>query len=412
MPRWVSDNAESFVFAVVLALVVWLAGVNAADPIEEALFPDPVAVQYLGPDDGLITTGSLTTEASMTVRAPLSVWATLSRADLHLVADLRGLGPGMYSVPLQTSVDVRAARVRSTDPASVSVTIEERVTRRVPVRVALAGEPAARYRVGQPEPSFDEVTVVGPASQVELVAEAVATVTLSGQDSTVLQTVDLSARTATGTDVRGVTLSPRQVHVEIPISLPGGFRSVAVIPQITGQVLAGYRVSNMTVSPPTVTVFATDPGAMDSLPGYVQTEAISLDGASETIERRVTVDLPEGFSLVDEQSVLVQVTVAPIESSLTITRRVVLVGLQLGLYARPSLDTVSVILTGSLPELEQLSPEDVRVVLDLLSLGIGVHQVAPEVIVLPADVRVQTIIPDLVEVTISRTPFATPTPLP
>jgi YbbR domain-containing protein len=412
MPRWVSDNAEPFLFAVILAMVVWLAGVNAADPIEETFFPDPVSIEYLGPDDGLITTGSLTAEAVVLIRAPLSVWASLSRTDLHLAADLRGLGPGSYSVPLQSSVGVGSTRIRSTDPTSVDVVLEERLSRSVPVRVALAGEPAARYRVGQPEPSFDEVTVTGPASQVNLVAEAVASVTLSGQDSTILQTVDLTPRTGTGTDVRGVTLSPRQVHVEISISLPGGFRSVAVIPSVTGQVPAGYRVTNMTVSPPTVTVFATDPSAMEFLPGYVQTETISLDGASQNIERRLTVDLPDGFTLVDEQSVLVQVTIAPIESSLTITRSLVLVGLQSGLFARTSLDSVSVILTGSLPELEQLSPEDVRVVLDLLSLGVGVHQVAPEVIVLPADVRVQTIIPDLIEVTISRTPFGTPTPLP
>jgi YbbR domain-containing protein len=412
MPRWVSDNAEPFLFAVILAMVVWLAGVNAADPIEETFFPDPVSIEYLGPDEGLITTGSLTTEAVVLIRAPLSIWATLSRTDLHLMADLRGLGPGSYSVRLQPSVGVGSTRIRSTDPASVDVVLEERLTRSVPVRVALAGEPAARYRVGQPEPSVDEVTVTGPASQVNLVTEAVASVTLSGQDSTVLQTVDLTPRTGTGTDVRGVTVSPRQVHIEIPISLPGGFRSVAVIPLVTGQVPAGYRVTNMTVSPPTVTVFATDPGAMEFLPGYVQTETISLDGASQNIERRLTVDLPDGFTLVDEQSVLVQVTIAPIESSLTITRNLVLVGLQSGLYARTSLDSVSVILTGSLPELEQLLPEDVRVVLDLLSLGVGVHQVAPEVIVLPADVRVQTIIPDLIEVTIGRTPFGTPTPLP
>jgi YbbR domain-containing protein len=412
MPRWISDNAESFIFAVVLAMVVWLAGVNAADPIEETFFPDAVSIQYVGPDEGLISTGALPTEAVVTVRAPLSIWTSLTRADLHLVADLRGLGPGSYTVFLQPSVDVRSARIRSIDPPSVSVALEARATRTVPLRVSLAGEPAARYRVGQPEPSVEEVTIIGPASQVELVVEAVATVTLSGQDSTVVQTVDLTARTGTGTDVRGVSLSPRQVQVEIPISLPGGFRSVAVIPSVTGQVLPGYRVSNMTVSPPTVTVFATDPAAMVSLPGYVQTEAISLDGASATIERRVVVDLPEGFSLVDDRSVLVQVTITPIESSLTITRRVILAGPQLGLYARPSLDTVSVILTGSLPELEQLSLEDVQVILDLQSLGVGVHQVEPEVIILPADVRVQTIIPDLIEVTISRTPFATPTPLP
>jgi YbbR domain-containing protein len=228
----------------------------------------------------------------------------------------------------------------------------------------------------------------------------------------VLSTVDLVPRNAAGIQIRGVTVAPRQVSVEVPISLPGGFRSVAVIPLITGQVLPGYFVTNMTVSPPTVTVFSSNPSLMETLPGFVQTDPISLDGAQASIERRVTLSLPDGFSLVDEQTVLVQVTVAPIESSLTINRQLELVGLQNGLYARLSVESVSVILTGSLPVLEQLSPLDVRIVLDLLGLNPGVHQVAPEAIVLPGALRVQTIIPDLIEVTISRTPFGTPTPLP
>jgi len=412
MPRWISENAEPLVLAFVLSLVVWLAGVNASDPIEEALFPDPVPIQYRGPSDGFVTTGSLPTEATLSLRAPLSVWTSLTPADLRVEADLEGLGAGTHTVALRPSVGIPSARIRTVEPTTITVTIEAEASRLVPVRILVTGEAAARYRVGEATSSVPETTVTGPTSVVNQVAEAVATVPLSGQDSAVLRTVDLAPRNAAGIDVRGVTLTPRQVSVEVPISLPGGFRSVAVIPLVTGQVLPGYYVTNMTVSPPTVTVFASNPSVMESLPGFVQTEPISLDGALQSIERRVTLTLPGGFSLVDEQSVLVQVTIAPIESSLTITRRLEVVGLESRLYARLSVESVSVILTGSLPVLEQLSPEDVRIVVDLLGLGPGVHQVAPESIVLPSAVRVQTIIPDVIEVTISRTPFGTPTPIP
>jgi YbbR domain-containing protein len=412
MPRWLSENAEPLFLAFVLSLVVWLAGVNASDPIEEGLFPDPIAIDYRGPSPGFVTTGTLPTEAAVSIRAPLSVWATLKAADLHLTGNLEGLGAGTHTLTLEASVAVRSARIQAIDPASITVAVEEQASRAVPVRVILGGQAASRYRVGDPKASVEEATVTGPASVVQDVAEVVADVPLSGQDSTVLRTVDLVPRNAAGIQIRGLTVAPRQVSVEVPISLPGGFRSVAVIPLITGQVLPGYFVTNMTVSPPTVTVFSSNPSLMETLPGFVQTDPISLDGAQASIERRVTLSLPVGFSLVDEQTVLVQVTVAPIESSLTINRQLELVGLQNGLYARLSVESVSVILTGSLPVLEQLSPLDVRIVLDLLGLNPGVHQVAPEAIVLPGALRVQTIIPDLIEVTISRTPFGTPTPLP
>ncbi|HSB91252.1 MAG TPA: CdaR family protein [Anaerolineales bacterium] len=412
MPRWLSENAEPLILAFILSLVVWLAGVNSSDPIEEGLFPDAVAIEYLGPSDGFVTTGNLPTEATVSLRAPASVWTGLTADDLHVQVDLQGLGAGTHSVVVRASVKISSARVRSVDPASINVTIEQQATRAVPVRIEVTGEPATRYRLGDATTSTQQVTVSGPASNVGEVVEAVARVPLAGQDSIVLRTVELVPRNAAGIDVRGVTLTPSQVSVEVPIALPGGYRSVAVIPLVTGQVLPGYYVTNMSVSPPTVTVFASSPSAVEALPGFVQTEAISLDGASQSIERRVSLALPGGFSLVDEQSVLVQVTIAPIQSSLTISREVEVVGLESGLFARPSVEHISVILTGSLPVLEQLRPEDVRIILDLQGLQPGVHQVAPESIVLPSAVRVQTIIPDLIEVTISRTPFGTPTPIP
>jgi hypothetical protein len=62
--------------------------------------------------------------------------------------------------------------------------------------------------------------------------------------------------------------------------------------------------------------------------------------------------------------------------------------------------------------LENLEPDDVRVVLDVLGLTVGVHSLEAEVIVLPIGVTVRTVLPETVEVTISRSPFATATPLP
>ena len=99
-------------------------------------------------------------------------------------------------------------------------------------------------------------------------------------------------------------------------------------------------------------------------------------------------------------------------SSITLTRQVEIVGLAPGLSAEAAPDTVSVILDGPLPVLERLAPEDVRVVLDLLGLTEGTHQIKPELIVVPQGVTVQTVLPDSIEVTIRRTPFATATPRP
>ena len=412
MRRWLWDNIESLLFAGLLALSIWMAGVSAADPIDERAFPSPIPITYRRPADGLLVVGDAPTEARVTVRAPTSVWERLTAGELRLEADLSALGPGRHGVALQASVDATGARVTLVDPAQVVVTIEQASERIVPVRVQATGETAAGYRTEPPTVSPAEVTVIGPASVVERVLEALAPIDLAATDRDLDLTVALRPIDSAGQIVAGAEVLPPTVQVQVDVSLPGGFRSVAVLPLLTDQVEAGYRVTNVTVTPPTVVLFSSDPAAVESLPGFVQTEPISLASATATIQHRALIDLPGGFSAVDEPSVLVEITIEPILSSITLSRQVEIVGLAPGSYAQAAPDVVSVILDGPLPVLERLAPEDVRVVLDLLGRPVGTHQVEPEVIVLPAGVTVRTLLPDSIEVIVSRTPFSTPTPLP
>jgi YbbR domain-containing protein len=410
--RWLRDNFESLLFAVLLALSVWMAGVSAADPIEERLFPAVIPIVYRGPAEGLLVVGDETTEARVTVRAPVSVWERLTSGELRVTADLSALQAGRHAVPLEASVGVTGARVTAVEPAEVAVTIEQASQRVVPVRVQVTGEPASGYRSETPTVAPTEATVIGPASIVEQIAQAAAQIDLAGTDRDLDVSVDLRPLDAAGQIVLGAELRPSAARVLVDVSLPGGFRSVAVLPQLTDQVEPGYRVTNVTVTPPTVVLFSSDPAAVESLPGFVQTEPISLANATATIQRRALIDVPQGFSAVDDPSVLVEVTIEPILSSITLSRQVEIVGLAPGSYAQAAPDVVSVILDGPLPVLESLEPLDVRVVLDVLGLPMGVHTVEAEVIVLPTGVTVRTVLPESVEVSISRTPFATATPLP
>jgi YbbR domain-containing protein len=107
----------------------------------------------------------------------------------------------------------------------------------------------------------------------------------------------------------------------------------------------------------------------------------------------------------------VRVNVTPIQSSLTLSNKAIEVeGLTAGLFVQVAPDNVDVILSGPLPLLDTLSPQDVRVVIDVTGLAAGTHQLTPEVEVLISDIVVESILPGTLEVVISRTPFNTPIP--
>jgi YbbR domain-containing protein len=159
-----------------------------------------------------------------------------------------------------------------------------------------------------------------------------------------------------------------------------------------------------------VTVFATDPSLVDNLPGYVETNPVDLTGAKDDVDVMVGLNLPEGISVVGDQTVNVVVGVSAIEGSLTINDvPVEVVNLNEGLGATLSPEVVNIILSGPLPVLDAMTAADLLVIIDLTGVTTGTYQMVPRVDLQGADVRVESILPGSIEVTVG---VATPTPRP
>ena len=90
---------------------------------------------------------------------------------------------------------------------------------------------------------------------------------------------------------------------------------------------------------------------------------------------------------------LVQVGIAALESSTTITIPVEVVGMPARLEAQVSPDTVDVILSGPLPILDTLQDGDVRLFVDVTDLAEGIYTLAPSADILPEKVKVESILP-------------------
>jgi YbbR domain-containing protein len=154
---------------------------------------------------------------------------------------------------------------------------------------------------------------------------------------------------------------------------------------------------------------------VSSLPGVVETQPLDLQGADEDITTRLALNLPENVTLVGAQTVQVTVGISPIQTSLTLlNQKVNVIGLTEGLAVRILPQTVDVILSGPLPTLDALTPQDVIVSVDVSGLGIGTHQLTPLVDVLLENVDVESILPGTIEVVLSLpgTPTVTPFPTP
>jgi hypothetical protein len=142
------------------------------------------------------------------------------------------------------------------------------------------------------------------------------------------------------------------------------------------------------------------------------TEPISIEGRTEDVVERLLLELPPGVSMFDPPEPVVQVTIEidPFYDSVTVTRTLTFQGLSNGLTAVASPKDVEVILSGPRPRLSSLLPEDVRVVLDLSDLRLGDEEQLEPLVVAPEGIRVESIIPSVIQIRIERKPAPTPQP--
>ncbi len=405
----------SLLLAFILAVAVWISAVTAADPVEERVYPQPVSVDIVGQDPRLVITSELPPQVSITLSAPQSVWTRITNEQVAVraVADLSGLKAGKYNVPINIQVGIRPVEVVTYNPRAFSVTLEELTSRTLPVELATHGDPAVGFLAETASLSQNTALVSGPKSAVDKVSQVVAALDLTGATESISRSVTLQTLDSNGNPVTGVTISPDHVVAQQTITQRGGYRNVVVKVIVVGQVATGYRLTNITVSPPAVTVFSTNPQLVNYLPGYIETDALNLNNIKADFDTRLQLNLPQGISVVGDQSVLVQVGVAPIMGSLTFTgNQVVAQGLPSNLSATFSPDTVDVILSGPLPVLDQLTTNNLQVFVDLSDVTQpGNYQRTPQVTLLIPDLTVESILPQTVEVTVVIGPSPTPTPL-
>ncbi|MDI7274848.1 MAG: CdaR family protein, partial [Anaerolineae bacterium] len=248
---------------------------------------------------------------------------------------------------------------------------------------------------------------------VESVSQVVATVWLRGSKTAVESQVVPVALDAKGRQVgEDVALTPSAVNVVLTVTPLAEFRDITVRAAIKGVPAAGYWVSNITVEPAAVTIQGK-PEVIRSTPAVISTVPIDISGVNETVIKRVALELPDDVSVytaeVGAQSVLVRVEVTPIIGGKTIQPKIEVLGLRNGLTATISPDTIDVILSGPMPDLQALQPGDVSVVVSLFGLRAGRHLVTPTVI-LPegSSLEVQGRSPEVVEVVIGQAAGGSP----
>ncbi|MCB0182200.1 MAG: diadenylate cyclase CdaA, partial [Anaerolineae bacterium] len=399
-------NSVFLLISFALALIVWGFAFDQTHNIMRVRVPDiPLRVEGLPPDTQIISSPPSTVSAIVQTTEDQS--STLTSNSFQAVASLQGMGPGVHRVPIRVSSSIPQVLVLEPDPETVDLELAPIITRSLPINVNLdqQGFPAA-YQVSGPAVTFPmTATVNGPEPLVDQINQVQARVSLDGVTSSVRERYALEAVDSEGQPIPEIKLDPTEVQVNVPIRQRVDARTVSVRAIPNGTPPAGYWLSDLSVTPASVTLQG-DSSQLDQVGSYVDTLPVDISQAAGDLKSQVPLDLPAGVQAIDSEgrrieTVDVVARIAARQGDLAVTRPVEILPTTSEITATVSPAQVDLLLSGPLPTLNEIeaNPELVRVSLEATDLGQGNTEVFPTV-TKPKNVDVQ-LIPETVLVRVA-----------
>ncbi len=390
-------NASMALLALALSTTLWMFVTTEQNPPRTGVFPIRIAVRAVNAAPDVEVLGPLET-VLLRITAPTDQWADLSDRSFQAIVDVSNRRESEATLPVQVEATDSRVRILDVIPGDIRVQFDAAKSQRAPVKVNVLRAPPVGFSYEDPKIEPLMVTIHGPERLVSLVDTAVADVDLSAARSNVRQSFTLAARTSRGTDITGVRIEPANVQLDIAITRHIDYVSLAVVPDVRGNPAPGYWVSKVRVEPPVVA--AAGPQDVLATLNSLRTQPFDVTNLTVTTARTVAVDLPQGLSTVDRSTVLVEVTIQPIQGTAVFNLAPRLVGAATGLFADLNISHIEVTVKGDGPALQDLTPDKIQVTLPIGGRGLGGFTVEPQVTV-PAGIAVVRITPARVQITLT-----------
>jgi YbbR domain-containing protein len=398
--RFILSNLFTLLLSLILAFLIWINASQREDPTQDRWLQIPV--EYVGQPEDSILLSTQRRNVQIFFEGPGSIVSELNASAFSAIVDLSQAPFGEeVLVPIQVTSKNPNVSVLS-QPEPVNTLLEQLVTVEIPVELDIRGEVARGHIQGDPliDPEF--IVVSGPASRVQILDRARATVFLNNdRESIVEQTqpifYDRQGRVAS---VSGLTLSSDQLEVTIPVNEAANYAEKFISLDLVGEPASGYRLLGAKIEPPSVLVQGR-PTQLNAIT-QVRTEPVDITGLTESFRQQVALVLPVGITLDEVAEVFVDIEIEPFLTTRPYNQAVVLQGLTEDMTASVEPEDVRVVLFGPLPALETLVDEEVRVTVDLFDLGPGIYSLEPAVDFPERGIELRSIQPSLVTVNITR----------
>lgn len=309
-----TTNLGLKIIALIFAAFLWLIVVNIDNPVSTVTFNN-IPVTILN-DDIIKSSGEVyqvvgDQKVSVVVSATRKVRQSLSADDITATADIREMDTSTGLVPIKISIPDYTCESAEAVPNNLQIQREKSGKKVLALSVRTEGEERDGYKVGRMTVTPENVTITGAQSTLDQIAQAVAKIDINGisEDETKTAQLELydSDNNLLGQNQLENNLGEGGITVSIEVLK---IKTVPVTVEASGTPAEGYHYTGCTVEPESIQICGKNDVIRDISEIEIPASALNISGAKSTIEETVNITsyLPEGVSLVDENSGNVKIT--------------------------------------------------------------------------------------------------------
>lgn len=377
--------------AFVLSFALWLYVVTVVSPESEDIYYDvPIVLdgESLLADRGLMLVSGAEQTVTLKLEGNRSDLTKLNKSNITLLVDISGIttaGEHMLSFTPSYPGIVQSGTltVLDSNPKLITVVVAERETKNIPIRLTYTGQVAENYIVDKQNAKLDNTTVQisGPKELIDQIDHAQINVDLTDKNATVSEYFRYTLCDAAGEpvqDVRNVTTNLEKIKVTV------GIQKMKEIHLTVDKIFGGGVTEDtckIELSVDTIQVSGSD-AALEKLDTLLLGSIDLAKILESTTQLTFPIVLPDGITcLTGETEVTVTVTLQDLEireyTVINFQKRNLPDGLDVSIIEKVK----KVLLRGTAAELENITAEDIFIVVDFSNAETGTQTYEATVLV-------------------------------
>ena len=381
-----------FVLSLLLAVLLWGFVLMSQNPDREKTFTDVKLYFESGAEADLIARkltvyGSLNDileSVNVTVSAPLTEVSKMDKSNITATVSLNEVHEsGVYTLEIKATSTI--GTVKSVEPATVDVEIDDLVSLTVPVSYQFSGELPEGYWHDSPSLLSNTTTVEGAKKDIINVSNAVCHIDLNGLTKSVINSYPLTVLDVNGNEINKSVFKNMIPAVTVRMTVLPHKRVDIIQPEL---ILDDFPSDIFEIVETSLTVDSLDIAAEESILDSIteiNCSEIRLTGVTDPKTYVMTVTL-EG--LPENCIVLGGVNTSMIQFRVTVTEKTleqVFVGVPISVFGESDqyhysfdLSSVDIRVTGPARLIQGLLSSDITVVLNIKGKGPGEYDVELE----------------------------------